>query len=468
PKMKIILSSLAIFCFSFSINAQGEPSPILFIYDASGSMWGKMEDKTKKEIAAEVLITTVGNLPDNQAIGLIAYGHRTKDDCNDIEYIVNLSNASKTNVTNAVRSLNPTGKTPLARSAILAINSLKESNIKATIILITDGIESCDGDICKVVADARANGIDFKLHIVGFGLKEGEKEQLKCAAQAGNGQYYDADNSGGLSDVLTEATTKTVDKPNGNFSLYAVKNGKPVDAWVKPRNSVTKKDVLGARTYRDTAWVYLPVGKYDIEVKPLENSDIPGTIISVEMKEGEIKHQDISFDGGILEVATTNNGEPWDAVVKMYDKKTDKVISNVRTYGRPRQMEVPAGNYKVTYQALIIEGIDIYVEVKDVEIKANITNSISHDFKSGIAMIGVKTASGELVDATVNFQEASTGKNVAGSRTYASESSNPKKFVLNPGTYEVKIMTLGAYKGKNESFTMTIEEGKTVEKIVSF
>ena len=466
--MKNLLSLLAVLCFSFNINAQERPSPILFIYDASGSMWGHMENKTKKEIASEVLTTTVGNLPDNQIIGLIAYGHRKKDDCNDIEYIVNLTNASKANVTNAVKSLNPTGKTPLARTALLAINSLKESNTKATIILITDGIESCDGDICKVVTDAKANGIDFKLHIVGFGLKESEKEQLICAAQAGNGTYYDADNAGGLGEVLTEATTQTVDKPNGNFSVYAVRNGEPVDAWVKPQSSVTKKGLWGARTYRDTAWVYLPPGKYDIDVRPLENSDIPGTTFSVEMKEGEIKHQNVSFDGGILEVSTTNNGAPWDAVVKMYDKNTDKVVANVRTYARPKQMEVAAGYYKVTYLALNLEGIAIYVEVKDVAVKANATNSISHDFKSGIAMIGVKTASGELIDATVNFHEKSTGKNVAGSRTYTSESSNPKKFILNPGTYEVKIMTLGNHKGNNDSFTITIEEGKTVEKIITF
>ncbi len=95
-------------------------------------MWGEMENKTKKEIASEVLTTTVGKLPDNQNIGLIAYGHRKKSDCDDIEYMVNLTNSSKANVTNAVKKLTPTGKTPLARSATMAINSLKESKTKAT------------------------------------------------------------------------------------------------------------------------------------------------------------------------------------------------------------------------------------------------------------------------------------------------------------------------------------------------
>jgi len=463
-----LFSLVIILCVSIITKAQEQPSPILFIYDASGSMWGKIENKTKKEIASEVLASTVGNLPDNQNIGLIVYGHREKGDCNDIEYIVKLSNASKANVTNAVKNVNPIGKTPLARSANMAINSLKENNTKATIILITDGIESCDGDICKVVADAKEAGIDFKLHIVGFGLKDGEKEQLKCAAKTGNGKYYDADNAGGLGEVLTEATSETVDKPNGNFSVYTLKNGKPVDAWVKPKNSATQKELHGSRTYRDTAWVYMPPGKYNIEVKPLENTDIPAKTISVEMKEGDVKHQDVSFDGGILEVTTTNNGEPWDAIVKMYDKVTGKVVANVRTYGKTQQMEVPADHYRITYQALALEGIEITAEIEDVEVKANATTPLTHDFASGVAMIGVKTASGELIDATVNFYEKTTRKNVAAARTYTSESSNPKKFLLNPGEYEVKIVTLGAHKGHTETFTITVKQGETVEKIITY
>ena len=466
--MKKLLPLLVLVCLVCNVKAQEEqPSPILFIYDASGSMWGQLDGKTKKEIASEVLATTVGNLPEDQNVGLIAYGHRNKSDCNDIEYLVALTNNSKDKVTGAVKAINPIGRTPLARSATMAIESLKKSNTKATIILITDGSESCDGDLCKVISDAKANGIDFKLHIVGFGLKEGEKKQLKCAAKAGDGTYYDANNAGGLGEVLTTATTETVDKPNGNFSIYALKNGKPVDAWVKPQHSVSKKDLRGARTYRDTAWVYLPPGTYNIEVKPLENSDIPGTTITVEMKKGDVKHQDVSFDGGILEVATTNNGKPWDALVKMYDT-TNKVVASTRTYGKSKKMEVPAGHYRITYSALNLKGLDINKEMEDVEVKANTTKAIFHDFKSGVALIGVTTKSGELIDATVNVHDKTSGKNVAGNRTYTSKSSNPKEFLLNPGTYEVRVITLGAHKGQKSTFTITVKQGETVEKTITF
>jgi len=123
--------------------------------------------------------------------------------------------------------------TPLAYAASQVIDGLRKSKKKATIILITDGIESCNGNICEVVTAAKKEGIDFRLHIVGFGLKANENEQLRCAANAGEGKYYDAADASGLSDVMNDATAETVDKPKGNVSVYAVKNGVAIDAWVK-------------------------------------------------------------------------------------------------------------------------------------------------------------------------------------------------------------------------------------------
>ncbi|WP_178987007.1 vWA domain-containing protein [Winogradskyella schleiferi] len=466
--MKKIMLLTIFLCFGFILNAQEQPSPILFIYDASGSMWGQLDGQTKKEIASSVLASTVGNLPNNQNVGLIAYGHRKKGDCDDIEYMVDLSNHSKTKITDAIEKMNPTGKTPLARSATMAITSLKENNTKATIILITDGIESCDGNICNVVTEAKANGVDFKLHIVGFGLKDGETKQLKCAANAGGGHYYNVADAGGLGDVLNEVTTQTVDKPNENFSIYATKNGAPVDAWIKATKSGSKEAVDGSRTYRDSGWVYLPPGKYDIAIRPLEGTDIPGTTITVEMKEGDIKHENISFDGGTLEVFATNNGKGWDTSVKMIDVNTGKVATNVRTYGKVKTMEVPAGNYKITFQALVLKGNDTYFEADNIKVSANSTTPISHNFESGFAKIGAQTSSGELIDATVNFHDVNSDKRITGARTYTSAKSNPREFLLNPGTYTVYLRTLGKHKGHSDSFTITVKAGETVEKITTF
>ena len=444
-------------------------SPIIFIYDASGSMWGQMQGKTKMAIAANVLSNAVNELPENQQVGLVAYGHRKKGDCQDVEFLVDVSNRDKATVTQSLKAIKPLGKTPLAYSATQVIDKLRASKVKATIILVTDGIESCNGDICDVIAKAKAEGIDFKLHIIGFGLKEGETAELKCAAEAGDGQYYDAAGAGALGDVLNDATASTVDKDQPNVTVYAVKNGKAIDAAVhayKPGEEA--RSIGGARSYQDTAKFYVPAGTYDIKIRPLAGSSVqPATLANVVVGTEGITHRDVSFDGGKLTVSTKNNEEGWDAVVKMIDTTTGKVVASTRTYGRSSTMEVNPGIYDIKFQALRMEGLETKYKTENVKINAGETKELEHIFKSGIAMIGAKSGS-ELVDATVRITDASSGASIATARTYTSDTNNPKKFILNPGTYSVKMLTLGKHKGNTKTFEITVKQGETVEKIINF
>ena len=88
--------------------------------------------------------------------------------------------------------------------------------------------------------------------------------------------------------------------------------------------------------------------------------------------------------------------------------------------------------------------------LKNVEVKAGETNEVEHNFKSGIAMIGVKSG-GKLLDGAVTVYEINTNTNVASGRTYKSESNNPMKFIVNPGTYKVITMPVyGDHKGKRK------------------
>ncbi|MGI9544328.1 MAG: vWA domain-containing protein [Cyclobacteriaceae bacterium] len=465
---KFIILFLTIGLF-LRIDAQDNtiPSPIIFIYDASGSMWGQMEGKTKMEIAADVLSTSVSNLPDNQKLGFVAYGHRKEGDCKDVEFMVDVENGTKAGVNQSLKGIKPLGKTPLAYSATQVIDKLRSTKMKATIILITDGIESCGGNICDVVAAAKKEGIDFRLHIIGFGLKDSETEQLKCAAGAGDGQYYDAANAGGLGEVLNEATAATVDDPAENFSVFVVKNGKPIDAHVRAFKGGANTSVDVERTYGDTTFLYLPAGTYDLEITPLASDMIPITVTGVTSFDDKIAHQTVSFDGGKINVTTSNNGEGWDASVAIYSSESKKRITGGRTYGRTDEFELNPGTYDVEVVALNMKGLGIKHRIENVVVKANKEVSVAHDYKSGIAMIGATSSSG-LVDAVIKILEATTNKNVASGRTYTRETTNPNKIILNPGTYSITLTALGDHKGKKETFTAIVKEGETVEKITTF
>ena len=462
--MKKLAILACAFLFIFQLNAQSEsPSPIIFIYDASGSMWGQMEGKTKMEIASSVLSKSINDFADNQKIGLVAYGHRKKGDCNDVETLVPLSNTSKSKVSSAIQNIKPLGKTPLAYSATTVIDQLRNSNEKATIILITDGIESCNGNICEVVKAAKKEGIDFKLHIVGFGLKAGETDQLKCAATAGDGNYYDAADASGLGDAMSEVATQTIDKEEGNFGVYAIKNDKPIDAWVRAYKTGTNEEVNALRTYGETRYMYLPSGKYDLSATPL-SSNVQAVIVkNVESFDDKKTERTISFDGGKIASTTTNNGEGWDSTVKIKDGN-DKVVATGRTYGRVKELEVNPGTYKVEFQALVMKGLHTYHEVQDIVVTAGEVTEISHDFSTGTLFVDAKVGE-KSIDSMVTVKEKDSGQNIDGSRTY----DRGTEFLLNPGTYTVKATPLGNYKDrKSQNFTVEVKAGESIKKTLNF
>lgn len=466
--MKKLSMLLCVFGALLSLNAQTKqnpevPSPIIFIYDASGSMWGQMQGKTKMEIASSVLSSSLNELPTNQKVGLVAYGHRKKGDCEDVEFLVNVANGTTSEITSALKQIKPLGMTPLAYSATQVINKLRQSKDKATIILITDGIESCNGNICEVVKAAKAEGIDFKLHIIGFGLKAGETEQLVCAAKAGDGMYYDAADASGLGDVLNEAVIETVDKPKGNFGVYATKNGVPIDAYVKAYAAGTKNEAGTLRTYGETRYMYLHTGQFDLVVTPLASDVKSITVLNVKNIEEEMTVENVSFDGGKFKVSAFNNAEGWDAMVKVIDSD-GKVAASTRTYGVEKVMEVNPGTYTLSFQALVMEGLNTLFKTEEFTIKAGEQTVVSHEFDTGFANIYPKSG-GAFIDCVVTVVEVNSKTNVAGSRSY----TKGCEFMLNPGTYTIKVVPLGVHKAKApQIFNVDVKKGATVSKTLNF
>ena len=345
------------------------------------------------------------------------------------------------------------------------IDKLRQTGIKATIILVTDGIESCGGNLCEVIKAARAEGIDFKLHIIGFGLKEADTEGLICAAQAGDGNYYDAANAEGLGEVLDAAAATGVDTPDSNFTLFAVKNGVPIDAYIEAYSGDEKQRKVWARTYRDTADFHLPPGSYTLVVNPLEGTDVNKiTLTAVESIEGQTGHRTVSFDAGKLDITTTNNGENWDCVVKLIGAD-GKVAAQTRTYKAPKEVEVNPGTYQVTIQALgTLEGLETFADKGMFEIRSGEITLVAHEFISGNFEIYPKVGA-DIIDTVVNITEINSGTNVAGSRTYTSGA----KFLLNPGQYEVNVKPLGAHKDKSaQTITMEVKQAEVTVKELSF
>lgn len=208
PACRAVFCLVSIFVLTHSANAQSPNDKAVIVFDGSGSMWGQISGKSKIEIARETLGRVVSTLPQELQVGLVAYGHNRKGDCNDIETLVEIGPATQTGrqIAQSIQEINPKGKTPLSEAVRQAAGKLRYTEDKATVILVTDGIETCNADPCALGEQLDRDGIDFTAHVIGFGLSKDEGQQVACLAENTGGLYLEANNA----DQLAEAIGQTV------------------------------------------------------------------------------------------------------------------------------------------------------------------------------------------------------------------------------------------------------------------
>lgn len=176
----------------------------LIVLDASGSMWGQIEGRAKLEIARDTLAQALAAMPADSSIGLMAYGHRRKGDCGDIELVVPPAPGSAATINRAVAEMKFLGMTPLTESVRQAAQALRYTEQAARVILITDGVETCNADPCALGEELAMSGTDFTAHVVGFGLSAEEGRQVACLAENTGGRYLQADDMAALGAALTQ------------------------------------------------------------------------------------------------------------------------------------------------------------------------------------------------------------------------------------------------------------------------
>ena len=212
--MKKVLLGFMLVLLSLSTNAMaGDSSKAVIVFDASGSMWGQINGKAKIEIAKEALKNMLKEWNPNVELGLTVYGHRKKGDCNDIESLIPAGKVDKNKVVSTVMSIQPKGKTPISRSLRKVAKELRFTEEKATIILISDGKETCDPDPCGAAKELEKEGIDFITHVIGFNVDKNTDEQLACIAHATGGEYFSAKNANALNKAMKTIVKKVEKKP---------------------------------------------------------------------------------------------------------------------------------------------------------------------------------------------------------------------------------------------------------------
>jgi len=447
-------------------HAAAKDANMVFILDASGSMWGQVDGKAKMGIAKEVMAGLIDDLPEGMNVGLVAYGHRKKGDCNDVEEIVALAPVKKSVLKSKVNAISPKGKTPITLSITKTVKPLKTREGETTIVLVSDGKETCEGDPCQLVKELKASGVKFTMHVVGFDVTAEETKQLECIAKAGGGEYFAAKNASDFKKAAEEVVEKA--NPTGELRVTAVRNGKSIPGRIEVFKSGAKERVVLNNTVqiKTDAGTDLMPGTYDVKVIDSKTAGKPSvTLKGIAIERGAVVEKSADFSGGKVALGVTRNGEKVTGTIYVTDPVTSKrVAHHDSSVDNPKTINLQPGTYdiKVIYGGL--PG-DPFVEYKGVVVDNGTLFERTADFSEGKLHVGA-TSNGKKVTGGIYVHDAVTGKRVATGDTSA---HNPVPISLQPGTYDVKIK-YGELPGDpvKEFKGVVIARGGSVEKSVDF
>jgi Ca-activated chloride channel homolog len=315
---------IAFFCFVFSLYAASATyaqksvapakiSRVLFVFDASNSMHSMWNSEKRITVARKLLSDLVDSLEKvpNTEMALRVYGHQSyvpPQDCNDTKLEVQFAKKNAQAIKQKLRWIDPKGTTPIARSLeVCAADFPPDPNARNIIILITDGIEACDGDPCAVSRALQAKGIVLKPFVIGIGLDKEFLSTFSCVGKVFNAfeetQLREALNMA-ISQALFSTTVQinlldTQKKPtetNVPITFYDKYSGQIKHNYVHTLNAYGRPDTIVLDplvTYRMVAHTLPPQVLPDMELEPGVH-----TVFSLNAPQGEIQ---LKHPGGHLD-----------------------------------------------------------------------------------------------------------------------------------------------------------------------
>ncbi len=179
----------------------------VLIVDSSNSMWGQIDRRNKVVITRNALAENLKRHRNKLNLGIIAYGHRSRVSCRDIQTIVKPGKIEPRRFERAIRRLVPNGKTPIARSLNAAAKLLNKTEGRRNIILLSDGLDNCGPDPCATAAALKSSDAGITVHVIAFSVDRSKHHRLRCISKNTGGTFHTARNAKGLSKAIDGAFT---------------------------------------------------------------------------------------------------------------------------------------------------------------------------------------------------------------------------------------------------------------------
>lgn len=271
---------------------------VALVLDASGSMRERLPDGvTRMDAAKRAVGKLVSTLPGDTRLAFRAYGHQspTKDrNCKDTALLSPFGSVTqvKDTVVAQANSLVPQGYTPISYVLQQAANDLtSEEATVHTVVLVSDGKETCPGDPCAVAKSLAEADAKLVIHTIGVGVDGATREQLNCIANAARGMYQDAANTAELEKVVAVAAeTETIEIATKQAAKSVEISAKKPGSAIGMPTEIGLEEIVKGRISggQDHFWrIKAPVGKYRLvfDAKNADDSAV-GLIIGVKGSAG--------------------------------------------------------------------------------------------------------------------------------------------------------------------------------------
>lgn len=464
-------SATAIFLLALSLIPLNEinadpltPSGrLVIVMDASGSMLGEVSGESKMELAREAVSELVTNLDSNVALGLMAYGHRRKGDCGDVELMVppQVGAANRKAIIDAVQGITPKGKTPLGRAVLQAAEALNFEQSRATVVLISDGMETCGVDSCAVGEMLSRRGIDFVCHVIGFDLSEEEQKALSCLSATTGGLFLPASDAATLRDSLNRAMESVLEMETQLVISARNKRGAFLDGV---EFEIYEGDSEVDPTYRGTGGkyhqklepgVYRVVARFGEEKIEGEATIVEGrtSLLELQFKATGLRARALLSAGG----ERIERGLSW----RVYDRPAN--ASNRRSLAHSFRAEpvfyLPPGNYilEVTKgEANVVEKVTV-TDSREIDITLVMGSGI-------VSARARMSENGPVLEKGVSW-ELLTLPDSEGDRRRVARSDETRAHLVAPsGSYLLAVKHEDAYTEKE----VRIRAGETTEEMITF
>lgn len=199
------------------VLAAGTTVPTMLILDASGSMVRDVPTGgTRMEAARAAATTMVDAVDPASRLGLMVFGTGTgnsdaeqKAGCSDVRTLQPVGPIDKAAYTGAIAGIVESGFTPIGPALRSAAEQLP-SDEPATVVLVTDGVDTCSPpSSCDVARDVLDGHPLLTIEVIGFAVDADEQaqSQLQCIAALGSGSYVDVADAAQLAARLRAATS---------------------------------------------------------------------------------------------------------------------------------------------------------------------------------------------------------------------------------------------------------------------